>query len=194
MGPSVDPSTEVDLSVRFPVSSIVSIYEVIGGEAYTAVNYAEGADFMGSTITLAKSLPNRETRLEVTYTSGGTVKTIYMAPEIAGGSAKDRSGFIAYIRCRAGGEDALVAVEVGAVLYSVIWSQKGYEELPWQWEYFPKEYRDADHRMISLRRRPSDGPPDSSPRRAYEVSAPPNARVPLCRKRLFRDPDFPPDQ
>lgn len=143
-GEEVTSSTEIDLQVRFPVSGLVSIYEVINGEAYTSINYANGAAFSGSSITLANALPNRETLLKVTYTSGGTAITTYEAPKIVSGEAReDRGAFVAYIRCRSGGEDALVAVEVGALLYNINWSQSSAEDLPWQWEYFPREYKEG---------------------------------------------------
>ncbi|MBN1572805.1 MAG: hypothetical protein JW984_06365 [Deltaproteobacteria bacterium] len=141
-GEELTSTTEVGLSVRFPISVLVSIYRVINGEEYKAVNYADGAEVSGKGITLEIPLPNKQTIVKITYSSGGIAEAKYCAPSLPVMTVEELftvKPYTAYIRCTAGGEDALVSIDVSAPSVKSTSAPDKKEYLPWQWLYFPKE-------------------------------------------------------
>ncbi|GEM_PF-3600025 len=140
-GEEVTSTTEVGLSVRFPISELLSIYRVINGEEYKEVNYADGAEVSGKSITLEIPLPNKQTIVKVSYSSGGIAKAKYCAPSLPVMTVEELftvKPYTAYIRCTAGGEDALVSVDVSSPSVKHTSVSDKQEYLPWQWLYFPK--------------------------------------------------------
>jgi len=107
------------IRVENPISNLLSIYALKGDtqehlgvtisddDIDTSFNYATGAATDGSTINLTYNLPKPQTRVVVTYESGGTAQVIYTAPSIV-----DKEGEEVIVEVWAGGLNHLVFIDV----------------------------------------------------------------------------------
>lgn len=107
------------IRVENPISNLISIYALKGDtqehlgatipddDIDTSFNYATGAATDGSTINLTYNLPKPQTRVVVTYESGGTAQVIYTAP-----STVDKEDEEVIVEVWAGGLNHLVFIDV----------------------------------------------------------------------------------
>jgi len=108
------------IRVENPISSLASIYALKGDtQEYLGItidtdevdeshNYAVGAVTDGPTITLSTKLPKTQTRVAITYESGGAAQVIYTAP-----SNVSTNGEEVVVEALAGGMNHLVFINVG---------------------------------------------------------------------------------
>ncbi|MBN1882807.1 MAG: hypothetical protein JW885_11580 [Deltaproteobacteria bacterium] len=113
-------SSYTSIRVQNPISNLTHIYAlkddsheyqgrtIDDDEIDTSYDYATGAITEGSTITLSDNLPKPQTRVVVTYKSGGTAQIVYTAPSFV-----DREGEEVVIEVWAGGLNHLVFIDVG---------------------------------------------------------------------------------